>query len=106
MNSKATGTADYSDLPINKNVPAPVVIKPQGDVDNPVEFSGTGRAEWWVWIMKVPIDGDSFASTQVGPDGTWSVKVKLPAAEYEAFAVQMDNRERSDWSPFFKFKVE
>ena len=106
MNSKATGTADYSDLPINKSVPAPVVVKPKGDVDNPVEFSGTGLAGWWVWIMKVPIDGESIASAQVRTDGTWSVTVALASAEYEAFAVQTDNRERSEWSPFFKFKVK
>ncbi|QJP93218.1 MULTISPECIES: hypothetical protein [Pseudomonas] len=105
MNSKAAGTADYSDLPVNKSVPAPVVVKPQGDVNNPVEFSGTGLAGWRVWIMEVPIDGDPFASALVGPDGTWSVKATLPKAEYQAFAVQMDNRERSEWSPFFKFKV-
>jgi hypothetical protein len=87
-------------------IPAPVVISPApgSSKKSPVEFSGTGEEGWYVYIVAVPIDGTEYASAVV-KNGVWSVSVDMDVRRYSAFAVQMDNRETSDWSDIFDFTV-
>lgn len=105
MNSKATSGVDHSKLTENQRIEPPVVNRPNGDVKNPVNFSGTGLPGWLVVVVSVPIDGTELASATVQTDGSWSADFQLQERSFSAVAFQTDNRERSPFTAIFDFKV-
>ncbi|WP_415772644.1 hypothetical protein [Pseudomonas sp. LB3P38] len=94
------------DTPAPDAVAAPVVNSPapDGNVENPVEFSGTGEEGWLVLVYSVPTNGQPIASAYV-KNGKWSTSVNLDVRRYSAFALQQDNRESSEWTAIFDFNV-
>lgn len=105
MNSKATSGVDHTKITENLSVEPPVVSHPNGDVKNPVNFSGTGLPGWLVVVVSVPIDGTELASAAVQADGSWSADFQLPERSFSAVAFQTNNRERSPFTAIFDFKV-
>ncbi|MDL5592929.1 hypothetical protein PGC34_01035 [Pseudomonas kribbensis] len=105
MNSNVTSGVDHTKLTENLSVEPPVVNLPNGDVKNPVNFSGTGLPGWMVVVVSVPFDGTDLASAFVQADGSWSTDVQLSERSFSAVAFQTNNRERSPFTAIFDFKV-
>ncbi|WP_426232711.1 hypothetical protein [Pseudomonas sp. TWP3-2] len=105
MNSKVTSGVDHTKLNENKSIEPPVVNSPNGDVNNPVNFSGTALAGWMVVVVSVPIDGTELASATADGNGNWTNDFNLDVRSYSAVAFQTNNRERSPFTKIFDFKV-